>query len=490
MIFLWILVFLWITRISANVFSYIHLWYIKEYRLDRMRIHLGTPQGKRLWFISWRLPPLTTKTIFLVASSFGMLFILYFSLDIYIIIRLLILDLISFPLISFLVFIMSLPTKVYHNHQIHRAVGILANHKIMEVVGITGSYGKTSTKDYLSTILGSQFHVMKTEASKNSPIGIAETILHTLRVAHSAFVVEMGAYRPGEIEYMTAMVHPQIGIVTAINAQHQDLFRTIDTTMNAKYELLHGLSGKNIAIVNGDDERTVILGQRAEKEGKTVWVYTQSAKNSYPFAAKIFRASKITWDLSGLQFTVRSDSESSVFVASVVGIHQVSNLLAAIAGAVACGMSIKDAAKAAREVRPAHKVFEVIPGIHGSVFINDTFNNNPDAAKAALTVLAKANKKKYLVFQPMIELGRYADASHEEVGKVAGSVCDGIVLTNQNFFVPFIKGVKKINPQLKVFVYNAQESAGFIRNVARAGDTILFKGKEAEFVLRKLLPDA
>lgn len=490
MILLWILIFLWITRISANVFSYIHLWYIKEYRLDRMRIHFRTPQGKRLLLIPWRLPPLTPKTIILAIMSLGVLFFLYFSLDIPILIRLLILDLISFPLLSFLVFIMSLPTKVYHRYQIRRAEHKLASHKTMEVAGITGSYGKTSTKDYLATILGSQFHVMKTEASKNSPIGIAETILHTLRVAHTAFVVEMGAYRPGEIEYMTAMVHPQIGIVTAINAQHQDLFGTLDTTMNAKYELLHGLSGKNIAIVNGDDDRTVVLGQRAVKEGKTVWVYTKSAKNSYPFASKLFRASKITWDLSGLEFTLQSDSESVVVVASVVGIHQVSNLLAAVAGAVACGMSIKDAVKAAREVRPAHKVLEVIPGIHGSVFINDTFNNNPDAAKAALTVLAKAKKKKYLVFQPMIELGRYADASHEEVGKVAGSVCDGIVLTNQNFFVPFAKGVKKTNPQLKVLVYNAQEAAEYLRKVVTDGDTVLFKSKEAEFVLKKLLPDA
>lgn len=512
--------------------SLVFLWWRKEYRLDRMRIHLNTKQGENVLlgkthlvllasvvlgmvpvlsrFIeyllagffavlaitylrslrSWLWPPVSPKVITLCAALTFFVFCMVMFVRLPMLTTLAIADLLLFPVSLLLVYGMSAPTRMYHAVQIRKAIGNLRAHAPMNVIGITGSYGKTSVKEYLSAILASSYPTLKTEASKNSPIGIAEVVLRSLEYVHKAFVVEMGAYRPGEIAEMCRMVRPEVGILTAINPQHQDLFGSLETTMKAKYELLSHLTGRKIAIVNLDDERVMTLAAQAVKDGCEVWCWTsRTLKRTMPGIdkANIFRAEHITSDLNGVSFDCVYQNKRIHIHAPVIGVHQAGNITAAVAGAVAMGMTFPDAAKAAGQVMPAHKVMHVTSGIHGSVFIDDTFNNNPDAAAAAIQFLGLHKGKKILVFQPMVELGSYAESSHTRVGELAAKYCDAVLLTNSSHFEAFEKGVRSVSSSMPLFVYTPIQISEYIRTHVKKHDVVLFKGKDAEHALHLLV---
>lgn len=521
-----------ILRFGHKAAGLLFLWWRKEYRLDRMRIHLGTTQGRNvllgrshlllmlliaLWMVPlleapaytalsafliylgidylrsirrWHVPPISPKVImlfvFFCVFVFGMAPLLPFPL----LISFVIADLLLFPVSILAVTLLTVPIRVYHTVKIRQAKSLLAAHKKMQVIGITGSYGKTSVKEYVSEILSATYKTLKTDASKNSPIGISEVVLQKLRPDHEIFVVEMGAYRPGEIAEMTRMVAPGVGILTAINPQHQDLFGSIETTMKAKYELAAGLTGKKILITNLDNDKTLRMAEWAKRDGCEIWGWTLSGKKhdaTSSLAVQIFTGSEITADLTGITFDCSYGKQKKRIHAPVLGEHQAGNILAAIAGAVACGMDFSAAVAAAGNILPAKKVMEVVPGIHGSTFIDDTFNNNPDAAAAAMRFVGGQQGKKFVVFQPMVELGAFAESSHVDAGRVAAENCDAILLTNSNFFASFEKGVRSVSKTVPLMVEPPARAAMYLRNKVKKGDVVLFKGKDAEHALHLLV---
>lgn len=507
--------------------SLLWLWFMKEYRMDRMRIHLKTRQGRALvvsrtnvlllvalgvyattpltsavlaflsvvfialsirhlrgGFAHWFIPPRSPK-VFALALAFVGFVAGMFVLGYPVLVTFALVDILLFPVSAVIVFLFAIPTRLYHAFVIRMATQRLRETKGVTVIGVTGSFGKTSVKDYLAAIVSAQYKTLKTKASKNSAIAIAEVIKAELTADHRMFVVEMGAYKKGEIAGMSAMVRPEIGVVTAVNAQHQDLFGTLENTMQAKYELVAGLTGRKVAILNADDPRVRAMGAWAKRDGCTVWWYTKE-NTKVPAGDPVFRASDIAWDLQGVGFTCSYKGASAQVSAPVVGAHQVGNILAALAGAVACGMDFAKAAEAAAHIVPAKKVLEIVAGVNGSTFIIDTFNNNPDGANAALDVLSKAKGRKILVFQPMIELGAYAKERHVDVGAHAGRVCDVVFLTNNNWYEDFLVGVRTTSSKTQVKLSSAEASAGFLRKYVKKGDAVLFKGKDSEHVLTRL----
>ncbi len=480
MIVLPVFYILWSIRIIANVLSFIQLWYVKEYRFDRMFIHLKTPQGKRLLFLPFKRPPMSVKALFLfgVTVCTSILVILFSPFPLYL--TFFILDVGCFVFIALLVALLKLPTHLLHTYKIKKSVALLRKHASMNVIGITGSYGKTSTKEFVSTILSTEYETLKTQASKNSPIGIAELILSSLMPNHQMFVVEMGAYKKGEIAEMCAMVRPEIGIVTAINPQHQDLFGSIERTIEAKYELVSNLVGKRIVVINADNSYTKQMGVRAKSEGCSVIFYSVHSKKTEWYATDIEQLSDT------ISFVAHFGAKSARLKASLLGVYQVSNILAALAAAVAAGMPFEIATKAVNALVPFNKTMQPVSTSIPAQCIDDTFNNNPDAAIAALHYLKTRKGKKILVFQPMIELGNYAGESHRNVGAVAASICNEIILTNDNYLNYFQEGVQSKKDTTTVQVLSAKEAALFIRSHTSTGDTVLFKGKEAANVLSEL----
>lgn len=478
---MWTIAGLWTIRILANILSYTQLWRVKEYRYDRMLIHLGTAQGKRLLIPPFKRPPITPKTVLVSGLTAISLVALGGVLPWHILVRFLVLDLLTFPLSIVVVGLVQIPTLVFHEWKIARAIQRLRSMPQLLVIGITGSYGKTSTKEMLAAILSSKYTVLKTEKSRNSPIAIAETVLTTLTPEHAVFIVEMGAYKRGEIARMCAITHPQIGIVTAINEQHQDLFGSIEGTMKAKFELVAGLTGKQVAVMNADNAHVQTMGKWATDGGKRVVWYSKETQ------AALY-ATDIRQEKHSLSFMVHYDKHKKAVTVPLIGIHQVSNVLAAIAAALETGMTFAEVVEGTRHIVAYEKTMQPVKGIRGALFINDTFNNNPDAAIAALNVLATAGTgKKYLVFQPMIELGSFTESAHARVGARAAEVADAIYLTNWNFQDAFVRGVRSVNEDTPVSVLNSHQIAQALETDVKKDDVVLFKGKESEAALKLLI---
>jgi UDP-N-acetylmuramoyl-tripeptide--D-alanyl-D-alanine ligase len=474
----WIVIAIaWTVRILLNILSYIHLWYVKEYRFDRMGIHLSTPLGRKLLFIRWRRPPVTPKTIFIALGSGVLLFSIGWILPGHIVWKLLAVDILTFPIISVLVFLMKIPTFLYHEILIKKAVRKLRAHTPIIVVGITGSYAKTSTKEVLATLLAQKYKTLKTEASKNSPIAIAELVLKSLTPQHQAFIVEMGAYKKGEIAQMCQMVRPGIGIVTAINPQHQDLFGSIETTIEAKYELVQGLTeGSKAAIMNMDNAFVVSMAKRAHLDGKKVIGYSLTGGGDYV-------ATNIQNEEDGISFTLTHDKKKYPLHVQLYGTHQASNVLAAIAAAHEAGMTMQEIVKATKHIRPFARTMVPRVGLAGARIIDDTYNNNPDAAMAAMAYLAGQPGRKIVVFQPMIELGEFATSSHEMVAKKMGETAEEIILTNESFADVF----KKFAGGAHVSVLAPAAAASYLKKTITKNDILLFKGKEAGRVLQLMV---
>lgn len=477
MIIWYLFAIVWISRIVLNFLSYIQLWFVKEYRFDRMFIHLRTSQGKRLLLIPFKRPPLSPRTIFVFVSSIVVSAAFLIFSPGFILVKVAILDIFSFPVVAIFVFISRLPTFAYHQILIRRAITGLVRHKKMKVIAVTGSYGKTTTKEILYSLLSQKYKTIKTEASKNSPIAIAEVVLSQLRPEHEIFIVEMGAYKTGEIKKMSSMVHPHIAVLTAINVQHQDLFGSIEMTMKAKYELVQGLEPGGKVIANADNEYIRTMCEWAKHDGRTVNYYSTADPKALLFAKHIHSTRE------GISFTAVYKSKKADLAIRLFGTHQVGNVLAAMAAAIECGMGFEEVAKATSFIVPLRKTMYPAPGIKGATFIDDTFNNNPDAAKAALDYLEEQPQRKIFVFQPMIELGRFEEASHREVGAVAARVCDEIILTNDNFYDSFMSGVKSVRPTMKVPVLNGKKGAEYLNTIIQKGDSVLYKGKESARIL-------
>jgi len=476
----------WLLRIVANIFSYIYLWYVKEYRWDRMLVHLRTKQGRYIFFTSFRLPPKTIKTICIFGFTCLtlVLFIFYLPGSWWFIFVLI--DLFTFPVVCLWVGVLQIPTHLYHQFRIAQAKKLLESHTPFTVIGISGSYGKTSTKEYLATLLMGTFATLKTEASKNSPIGIAELVLTQLKPNHQVLVVEMGAYTTGEIIQMCTLVRPQIAIITAINEQHLDLFGSLENTMKAKYELVQGLTGKKIAIFNADNPYTLKMSEWAKHDGCTVWLYTRHKKARPLWVDTIAYISDIKTQSEYVSFQLEFGKEKVSITAPVLGAHQAENITASILGAYAVGLPLTILITRAAKLTSYNKTMQKIAGINDSIFIDDTSNNNPDAALAALEYIAKLSGKKYLVFQPMLELANQAESAHEKVARQAVQICEEIYLTNGSYYNSFVKGAKQTKDTVRVFAFSAQKTADILRKKIKEGDVILFKGKEAIHTLKNL----
>lgn len=465
---------------------YVHLWYVKEYRFDRMMIHLRTPQGKTVIAPPFKLPPLSPKTVTLSLLLFFYATLIYFYGRFGILGNSILVFCTLYSISWIFVWLLSVPTRIYHAYVISKAVHTLRHHAPMIVIGITGSYGKTSTKEFLATILSSRYKVLKTEASKNSPIGIAETVNKNLKGEHEVFIVEMGAYKPGEIAKMCSMVHPVIGIVTAINPQHQDLFLSLETTKKAKFELYEGLVGEKLAIGNTDNPHVAQMLVWAKKIGcQTLGVGT--AHNKEKNVDEYISIGSVLSSPTSLSFSVTGKDGTANVRTTIRGEHFSINVGCAIAASLASGMKLSDIIKASGSLTNYDRSMEVVEGPSGSLLINDTFNNNPDAAIASLAYAKKFPGKLYLVFQPMIELGAYTTSSHYDVGKYAGGCCSAIFVTNKNFYESFARGVADSGSKPPELVcLPPHEAAVSLAKRLKTGDAVLFKGKEAAFVLSEI----
>lgn len=510
---------LFFIQVVYKILFWLHLWQMKEYRMDRLMVHVReTIQGRELVFgritalrllliFSYvlliyyniltlytfaalllfayilldkkqfflhrkvKIPEFTTKIIFIAIVTFSLSILLYIFAPIDIALWLLVVDIMIPFIIGIQILLFSIPADFSRDITINKAIKKREKLSNLMVIGITGSYGKGSTKEYMHTILSSKFNVAKTKDTFNTPIGIARSLLSDVSTKTKIFIVEMGAYKRGEIQYMCNMVHPLIGILTAVNEQHVSLFGSVENTMKAKYELIDSIPNNGISLFNGNNANALKLYKRTRK--KKI-LYKVGGTHSADITATDIKVLP-----TSLKFKVFiRGREFGSFRTNLVGRHHIENVLPGIWIAEKMGMTVAEIKNALLQIIPFNKTMEPYLTSKNTVVIDDTFNANPASVDSALDYLQIFKGKKVLVLQPMIELGDSAVKHHFEVGKKAAQLCDYLFLTNKNFLSAITQGAKKIDSDLVLKVASQSEIAEFINSLSEK-DGAVFEGKES-----------
>jgi UDP-N-acetylmuramoyl-tripeptide--D-alanyl-D-alanine ligase len=344
------------------------------------------------------------------------------------------------------------------------------------VLGITGSYGKTSMKYVVADLLSARYRVLKTPAGVNTTMGITRVVRQDLRDDHEVFVVEMSAYGPGEIRDVCDLVHPSLGILTAVGVQHLERFGTPERIAEAKYELLAALPSGAPAVVNADDPVCLTLAARARSEGKRVVLYGMD-----PAVRDLaVRGMDMAVSARGSRLrVVTAAGDSEVFDTKLLGRWNLSNVLGGIAAALEWGVPLTAMAPAVAALTPAPRRLE----IHeegGVIRILDVANANPRGAEMALEVLAQFSGGSRILITPgMVELGPIEAEENRRFGEKAASVCDYVVLVGPEQTRPIRQGLTERGfPAERVLTARgADEVADRLAGLVRPGDILLYENR-------------
>ncbi|MBR5376986.1 MAG: UDP-N-acetylmuramoyl-tripeptide--D-alanyl-D-alanine ligase [Lachnospiraceae bacterium] len=322
--------------------------------------------------------------------------------------------------------------KSIANGFIKKAMGTLAKMDDLTVIGITGSYGKTSVKFYLETLLSSEFEVLATPESYNTPMGVVKTINEHMKPTHRIFLCEMGARNVGDIRELCDIVHPSHGIITSIGAQHLESFKTQENIIKTKFELADALPVDGKLFLNYDNE----FIREYNKNGEAI-TYSTVGNGKY-------NASDIVTSVNGTSFNVTSpEGETVQFSTRLIGSHNVVNVVGAIAVANSLGISLEKLKIPVRTLRPVEHRLNMTEK-NGITIIDDAYNSNPAGAKAALDTLSMfEDAVKILITPGMVELGEKEDELNEAFGRQAAVSADYILLVGEKHTEPIAKGIKE-----------------------------------------------
>lgn len=335
-----------------------------------------------------------------------------------------------------------------NNGYIKDAKKILASCPDLKIIGITGSYGKTSVKYYLTTLLRAKYNVLMTPESYNTPMGVVKTVRGSLKATHEIFVCEMGAKWVGDIKELCDIVHPHHGVITSIGPQHLESFKTLDAVKNTKFELSDSLPEGGMLFLNADDENI-----KAHGSNRPFISYSIDAEADY-------KAYDISVSERGTTFSVKTpEGESEQFSTKLIGRHNVLNIVGAIAISHKMGISLKELKGQVRRLEGVpHRLQLSDRG--DMTIIDDAYNSNPSGTKAALEALSLFDGYKILVTPGMVELGAKQNELNREFGRNAAKVCDYVVLVGQRQAVPIKSGLlDKEYDESKIFIANTIEEA-------------------------------
>jgi UDP-N-acetylmuramoyl-tripeptide--D-alanyl-D-alanine ligase len=337
-------------------------------------------------------------------------------------------------------------------------------------VGITGSYGKTTTKFCAGAVLSALGETFVTPESFNSFLGVTRAINEGLLPEHRVFVVEMGAYRKGDITELCEFTKPTIGILTAIGPMHLERFGSIDAIREAKAELLEGLPAEGHFITNADDP---LCRQVAEGSVTPVTFFGVDAADAE------VRASNIEISAGVTSFTLHLLERTHDVEARLLGRHNVRNLLAAAACGLVADIGDEQIVAALESVEPPpHRLAPIVNRATGVTVIDDAYNSNPEGAAAALEVLAEhAASRRLLVTPGMVELGEQEEPANREFGRIAAGVCDLVVLVGAAQTQPVKRGLLEggLDGAQIVVARDIEHATAELRKIVRAGDVVLFE---------------
>ena len=528
--------FFWTAKQLKAVLFWLYLWQLKDYHLSRFIAHFSTVKGRQIFaskafllkiflaaaffaatafkFLSWwslvllglyaaealkalaalalnkaKKPVWTRKATMLSVFSFGLA--LYFLYSFFLIHHssfiflqwLLILDILMPVFVSGVILVLQPITVFFRNRIIAKAKAKRSRFKDLIVVGITGSCGKSSAKEFLAVILSQKYKVARTPKNQNSEMGISRTILNLLKPEHQIFVCEMGGYNIQGIELLTKIAKPQIGVLTQINQQHLATFGSQENIVKAKFKLIESLPENGAAILNIDNE--FIKKEASCRKFKVKKIKKYSVKEEADVWAENIAIKK-----DKVSFEVFSrDGEFAKFEIGLPGGKPiVSNLLSSIAAAKELKMSLAEIQKACQKIDASFAPIAVKQSPKGLNIIDSSYSANPEGVLADLDYLNLWVGKKIVVMPSLIELGSAVKQVHKDIGKKIGEVCDLAIITSRDGLREIKAGALKkgLNPDKIIYSEDPQKIVEIIKKETQGGDTVLLEGRVPEGVLKIL----
>lgn len=348
----------------------------------------------------------------------------------------------------------------------------LASMPDLKIIGVTGSYGKTTTKHYITAILSEQFSTLMTPGSYNTTLGVVRTVNELLKAYHEVFVVEMGAKQAGDIKEICDLVHPHMGVVTAVGPQHLESFKTIENVQATKFELVDALPADGLAVVNNDFP---MIANRPVSNVKCERYAVKDAGN--PDVE--YYATDIIYTPQGTTFAVsrHSDGWRLELETRLVGECNISNIVAAVAVAKALGMNDEKIRYGVAKLQQVEHRLSIrhVPG--GLTIIDDAFNSNPVGSAMALDVLAAMPGKRILITPGMIELGDRQFQLNQEFGRKAAGCCDIAIVVGQYNRDAIVAGLEEggmpVEGIRKADTFNHAQQ--ILHSLAGPGDAVLYE---------------
>ncbi len=420
-----------------------------------------TDQNKKKLVITARIKRLifTTTILYLVPILF---LVLYNLLS-----MLLVLCIMTYlnAFVVFIAMIINTPIeKLVYLHFKSKAQRKLKSMSNLKIIGITGSYGKTSSKNILSDILNIKYNALPTPKNLNTFNGLIMTVNNHMDKFTDIFIAEMGAYVKGEIKRLCKLVKPKYGILTRIGTAHLETFGSQENIQKGKFELIESLPSDGFGILNGDDPLQV--SYKLKNNVRIIWIGIDNADVDV-------RATNIKCSYKGTSFDVvlKNDKNKYKFETKLLGNHNVYNILAGIACGIEFGIDIESLQKAVAGVRPIEHRLE-LKKIGNFNMIDDAYNSNPTGAENACKVLGMMPGVKVVVTPGMIELGAKEDEYNKTFGTQIAEVADYVLLIGEKKTKPIKEGLleKKFDKD-KIIVFNdVREAYPYISNLANKSE--------------------
>lgn len=330
-------------------------------------------------------------------------------------------------------------------------------------IAITGSYGKTSVKNFLAAILSQKYNVLATPESYNTPMGIAKTV-NALDDTHEVFIAEFGARRVGDVKKLMKIVNPQYTILTGINDQHLQTFKTQENITREKCRILNVEDG--VCVINAELKNvteSVLLKKQIIPE--TIYAGLDESADIY--------AKNLSVSSKGSEFDVVIGDDCYRVSTKILGVHNVQNIMLALAMAVKLKVEMPYILSAIEHLEPVAHRQQLIEG-NGVSVIDDSFNSNPDGAKFALMTLAMFDTRKVVMTPGLVELGRSEVEENRILGKHIADVADVVLLIGGERVEPILRALKECEFGGEIKRYSSLESCekDFV-NTLKLGDTLL-----------------
>jgi len=525
----------WFFSVAKTILFWIYFWQLKEYHIGRFLAHFSTAKGKKLTkdpltgiklFLGLlffavdqvkflfpviifsfyfgltllflkkifsrqiKIPVITKKTSVLISLGFLTLFlypiIVYWFFqgsNIELAVLFLLLFDIFAPGVASLIVLGNQPLTGLAKRTILRKARqkIEKNIKLI-TIGITGSFGKSSTKEILSAILEQDFNVLKTPKNKNSEIGISQTILKDLTKSHQVFVCEMGAYNKGGIKLLTDIANPKIGILTGINEQHLATFGSQENIIKAKYELIQNLPPNGLAIFNGENKHCLNLYKKTKEPDKLLYSSTETVDNQ---KADIW-AENVKVRRDSLAFTAKTKKGDKIKLEiNLLGKQNIPNILGAILCAKELGMEKEKIKKGIESIQNHQGASKLIKRRGKVDIIDSSYSSNPKGVLASLDHLKLWKGKRIVVMPCLIELGKSSKRVHRQIGKKIAKTCDKAYITTKDRLKEIKEGAAKegMEEENIIFSNNSHKISQRLKKIKTNDSVVLLEGRVPKKIL-------